>query len=258
MLSINKKKYLKSLNNKKNRLSENKILIEGLRIMKEAINAKIKFEHIWISNKYNDETFKISNFIKTINNNNISFTFEKDKDIESISNTKNSQGLLGLIDTSHFFNINLNNFSDQIIVLDQISDPGNLGTIIRTCAWFGIKSIILTQSSADIFNPKCLRSGMGGHFYINDCIYLSEDEIIEFFNSQKHTLYCATMKGKSMYNINNNDKWALILGSEAHGVNKKLLLGNKISIPKLGKIESLNVSIASGIIINQLIFGNKN
>ena len=61
-----------------------------------------------------------------------------------------------------------------------------------------------------------------------------------------------------MNNINNNNKWALILGSEAHGVNKKLLLGNKISIPKRGKIESLNVSIASGIIINQLISGNKN
>ena len=115
MLSINKKKYLKSLNIKKNRLSENKILIEGLRIIEEAMNAKIKFDHIWLSKKYDNGTHKISDFIKKINNNNISFTFEKDKDMESISNTKNSQGLLGLIDISHFFNINLTFFCLAII-----------------------------------------------------------------------------------------------------------------------------------------------
>ena len=183
MLSINKKKYLKSLNNKKYRLKENKILIEGLRIIEEAINSNFDFEHIWLSNKYNEESDKIFSLLQNIETNNISYSFEKEKDIQSISDTRNSQGLLGLIDVANFFNKELNHFSNHIVILDQISDPGNLGTIIRTCAWFGIKSIILTHSSADIFNPKCLRSGMGGHFYIDDCIYLSEDEIINFINS---------------------------------------------------------------------------
>ena len=253
MLSINKKKYLKSLSNKKYRLLENKILIEGLRIMEEAINSKLIFEHIWFSNKYDGESNKISLLVEQIKKNNIPYTFEKEKDMQSISNTQHSQGILGLINVSNIFNKDLNYFSDRIIILDQISDPGNLGTIIRTCSWFGIESIILTKSSADIFNPKCLRSGMGGHFHIKDCAYLSEDEIIQFFSSHQYTLYCATMTGESIYNIKNNDKWALVLGSEAHGINKKLLLGNKVSIPKHGKIECLNVSIAAGIIMNQLI-----
>jgi len=253
MLSINKKKYLKSLSNKKNRLIDNKILIEGLRIIEEAIKSKSSFEHIWFSNKHDKESDKIISLIKQIEKNNITYSFEKEKDIQSISNTKNSQGILGLIDVSNFFNKELNNFSDKVIILDQISDPGNLGTIIRTCAWFGITSIILTSASANIFNPKCLRSGMGGHFYINDCIYLSDDEIINFINAKKYKLYCATTTGESIYNIKIESRWALVLGSEAHGINKKLLFGETISIPKHGNIESLNVSIASGIIINQLI-----
>ena len=253
MLSINKKKYLKSLRNKKNRVIENKILIEGLRIIKEAIKLKSKFEHIWLSNKYDKESNKIISLIKKLETNNIAYTFEKDKDLQSISDTKNSQGIVGLIDVSNFFNKELNNFSDKVIILDQISDPGNLGTIIRTCAWFGITSIILTNASADIFNSKCLRSGMGGHFYINNCAYLSNNEIINFIKLQKYRLYCATTTGESIYNIKIDKRWALILGSEAHGINNKLLFGDEISIPKHGNIESLNVSIASGIIINQLI-----
>ena len=84
---------------------------------------------------------------------------------------------------------------------------------------------------------------MGGHFYIDDCIYLSEDEIVNFINSKKHTLYCATTTGESIYNIKNNNKWALILGSEAHGINKKLLLGNEVSIPKRGKVKRNKLTV---------------
>ena len=252
MLSINKKKYLKSLYQKKNRLVENKAIIEGFRIINEAINSGLLFEHIWISEKYNSNSKENLFFIKKLDKNNIPYSFEKDKDIQSISSTKNSQGIIGLFTTHNFFNTAKEDFSNNIIILDQISDPGNLGTIIRTCAWYDIKTIILSESTSDIFNPKCLRSGMGGHFYIKDFIYLSYNEIIDFIKLNNYKYYCSSMEGESIYNLPKEDKWVLVLGSEAHGISNDLLFGEKITIPRHGKIDSLNVSIASGIIIDYL------
>ena len=252
MLSINKKKYLKSLDIKKYRQIEKKTFVEGFRIINEALKAGLRFEQIWINEKYNNDSSNILLFIQKLKKESIIFSFESDKDIKSVCNTKNSQGVIGLFSTKNLYNENVENFSNKIIILDQISDPGNLGSIIRTCAWFGIESILLSESSSDIFNPKCLRSAMGGHFYIKDCIYLSNYKIIEFIKSKKYHLYCATMDGASIYNIKPPKKWAMILGSEAHGISSDLLFGENITIPKCGKIDSLNVSIASGIIIDYL------
>ena len=253
MISIAKKKYLKSLYNKKFRLIENKALIEGFRVINQALKTGFKFDHIWIDEKLNNQDKDSILLIKTLTNNNIPFTFEKHKDIKSISDTKNSQGLVALINTKNFFNTEKENFSDKIIILDQISDPGNLGTIIRTAAWYGIKTIILSRQSSDIFNSKCLRSAMGGHFYIKNCVYWSYDEIIQFIKTDDYHYYCSSMNGKSIYSIKKKNKWALVLGSEAHGINQKLFFGDKLSIPSKDNIESLNVSVASGILLDHLI-----
>ena len=169
MLSINKIKYLKSLSIKKYRQAEQKVLLEGYRIISESIKSSLRFEHIWIN-----ENLKLNKDIKIlldiIKEQNISFNFESEKKIKSISNTKNTQGVLALVNIKDFYNNQI--ITDKVVILDQISDPGNLGTIIRTCAWFNIKTLILTENSADVFNSKCLRSGMGGHFYLNNCMYL--------------------------------------------------------------------------------------
>ena len=138
------------------------------------------------------------------------------------------------------------------IALDDINDPGNLGTIIRTCAWFNIKTLILTENSADIFNPKCLRSGMGGHFYLNNCRYLSNNEIVKFLKSNNYFVYCAASDGVPFVKDKSLEKWALILGSEAHGINKELNIGKVVSIAGNGEIESLNVSVAGGILLHAL------
>ncbi len=253
MLSISKKKYLKSLYNKKFRLIENKTLIEGVRVINEALKTGFKFDHIWIDEKFNNNDTNNIFLINQLKDKNIPFTYEKNKDIKSISDTKNSQGLVALIDTENFFKTEKENFFDKIVILDQISDPGNLGTIIRTCAWYGIKTIILSKDSSDIFNPKCLRSAMGGHFYIQNCVYWNYDEIINFIKSNEYHYYCSTMNGEPIENVRIKNKWALVLGSEAHGVNQKLFFGHKLSIRSKNTIESLNVSVASGILLDYLM-----
>ena len=251
MLSNNKIKYLKSLYRKKNRLQENKIIIEGIRIINEAISKNAEVEHIWINEKNKSNKY-LEKLIDTCKLNKISFTFESEIHIKSISDTKNSQGVLALINIKEQYNSILKQFENRVIILDMISDPGNLGTIIRTCAWFGIDSLILTDNSADIFNPKCVRSGMGAHFYLKHFTYLGYDKIIAYLNSKKFTILRATLNAEKLDKNNFSDSWALILGSEAHGINPKLQIGQEISIPGKGNIESLNVSIACGIILNQL------
>ena len=251
MLSINKRKYLKSLNTKKYRLIENKIVIEGFRMINDAIDYKVYFEHIWISEKQSSKT-NCKKLVYKLKQNKIPYSFESKINIKSLSSTQNSQGIIGLININQLYNSELINFGNRIIILDKISDPGNLGTIIRTCAWFGIDSLILSEGSADIFNPKCIRAGMSGHFYLKHFSYLNYKQINEFTNLIKHPIYHADLDGESMNNIKSNKKWILILGSEAHGLNNKIKIGNKITISKKGNVESLNVSIACGIILNHL------
>ena len=253
MLSQNQMKYLRSLERKKNRLIENKILLDGRRLIDEAINHQVKVEHIWIS-KLLEVNANKDKLINKIEKHRINFSFEKDKDINKISNTKNSQGIIALISTDSLYNKKLEKYDKKIVILDQISDPGNLGTIIRTCAWFGINSIILTENSADIFNDKCIRSAVGGHFYIDNFKYLSVNEIVSFLKINNYNILCADLQGQSINKIKPLKKWALILGSEAHGVDKNLKIGKKITITQIGNIESLNVSVACGIILNKLTY----
>lgn len=252
MLSQNKIKYLRSLGLKKNRIKEKKIILDGKRLIDEAINHNVKIEYIWINESLGAKE-KDDLFINKIKNNKIDFSYEKEKDIKKISNTKNSQGIIGLMSINNFYNEDLKNFGDRIIILDQISDPGNLGTILRTCAWFGIQSIVLSENSADIFNDKCIRSSVGGHFFLKNLTYLTYDEINNFISSNHFLTLCADLNGEEIKIKNIQQNWALILGSEAHGVSNEIKFDKKITIAKKGKMESLNVSVATGIILNELI-----
>ena len=251
MLSQNKIKYLCSLDRKKNRILEKEIVLDGKRLIDEAINHKIKIKHIWITNLL-EEKASSDKFINKIKKNEINYSFEKIKDINKVSNTKNTQGIIALVSIENIYNNNLEKFDKKIVILDEISDPGNLGTIIRTCAWFGINSIILTKNSTDIFNPKCIRSSVGGHFFIKDLAYLSYEEVNNFLKKNNIKTFSAQLNGEKLFSKDISSEWALLLGSEAHGLSGKINFDKKITIYKKGKIESLNISVAAGILINEL------
>ena len=113
--------------------------------------------------------------------------------------------------------------------------------------------LLPVSSKQDIFNDKCVRSSVGGHFFIKNLTYLSYENINNFLSSSKLSTLCADLEGEEINSINSLQNWALILGSESHGVSNKLNFDKKIAIVKKGEIESLNVSIATGIILNELI-----
>ena len=122
MLSQNKIKHLCLLDRKKNRILEKEIVLEGKRLIDEAINHKINIKHIWINNllEVKDSSDK---FINKIKKNQINYSFEKIKDINKVSNTKNTQGIIALVSTENIYNNNLEKFDKKIVILDGISDP---------------------------------------------------------------------------------------------------------------------------------------
>ena len=248
MISKNQIKFIKSLSIKKYRDQHQQAILEGYRLIEESIKSNVKIKYIYCTEK---------NYHKISNNklfNSVEVFCITDNESKSLSDTKNSQGIIALIDIKKYFNNQLNDINNEnIIILDGIQDPGNLGTILRTCIWYGIQSIILTENTIDPFNLKCIRSGMGAHFYLNNIIQDNHINILKYLKNNYKTIYVADMKGNDLEKIKPSSNWALILGSEAHGVNNDFKQFNQITINKIGKVESLNVSVAAGIIINKLI-----
>ena len=252
MISKNKIKLIKSLQIKKYRQKNNKTFLEGKRLIEESINGNINIETIWHTEEFaiNSNNAKFINKIQKLN---LSIDTITKEDLKVVSDTRNSQGIIAEINLQFYNNTSISNLDNNIVILNSISDPGNLGTILRTCAWFGIKSIILTSDTTDPYNSKCLRSGVGAHFYFKNLVQLDNAKIFSLIKDNNYTAYCADLDGDDISNVSINDKWALIFGSEAHGLDEDFNKFNKITIHKVGEIESLNVSVACGIILNNFI-----
>lgn len=235
-------KDLKKLKQKKYRDSEDKFLAEGLKFLDylQYIPEMIIIrEDILENNSYLD---KISKFdVKKI--------FIDKKIFFELSSQENSQGILILYKKKSF---NIKNLSDDIVILDDVSDPGNLGTIIRICDAANFKDLILTKNSVDAYNEKVIRASMGSILNIN-IIYMEREDILKILKEKSYHSYATYLDKNSLhYNkVKIKNKNAIILGNEARGVGKDFLeiADKKIIIPILGNAESLNVAVASALVL---------
>lgn len=250
MISKNKIKLLRSLKLKKYREQYHSTILEGIRLIDESINCNVDIKNIWMTDDTIQNNPDLINKIKSKNINLDEITIEN---LKLISDTQNSQGAIAEINFKQYLDSKLSDINDNVVILDNISDPGNLGTILRTCAWYNIKNIILTSNTVDPFNFKSLRAGMGAHFYFDNIIINDNQSIIDFLIKNNFNILCADLSGDNIANISINGKWAILLGSEAHGVSEDFDKYRKISIPQFGEIESLNVSVACGIILERLL-----
>jgi len=144
--------------------------------------------------------------------------------------------------------------SECLLYFDEIKDPGNAGTMIRTAAWFGIKDIILSRESVDVFNPKVVRSSMGSIFSMN---FIEDDSFYsKLLQARKagYEILGADLDGENIFTYAPPEKIVLVMGSEAEGISPSLIkhIQTFITIPKRGAGESLNVGVAASIIISQL------
>lgn len=250
-MTKNELKYYSSLLKKKHRDEENKFIIETQKFIQEGINENLIPEIIFVTN----ESFKdYKDFLTGEKIKNVHVEKLKNPEFSKLSDTKNSQGIAAV-----FRKKNKNEkISDEkiklIVCLDKISDPGNVGTILRTSAWFGIKNIILTKECADVYNTKTIRASAGSIFHLN----IIDNIDLEFLSSLKDKgfkILLADLKGKSVFEYNFSSKKILIFSNEAAGPTAEVIkiADEKITIPKFGEVESLNVASASAIIIGQAV-----
>jgi TrmH family RNA methyltransferase len=241
-LTKNEIKFIKSLHTKKQRDLNKMFIVEGEKMISELlVQSKFKIETIYYTSDY------------TINNlpSAIISTLISSKDLDRISGFNNANKVLAIVHSNILTELDLKE-NNLILILDDINDPGNLGTIIRTADWFGIKQIIASKKTVDVFNPKVIQSSMGAIFRIN---YMSKDlnESISLLKNNKYQIFGATIEGSNVYKTSLPQKTALVMGSESHGIQNYLLdvLDDSISIPNFGKSESLNVSMATGILLSE-------
>jgi len=245
-------KHIRKLKEKKYRDEYREYIVEGIKLIKEAIEENQDVKKIIVCDNCNKS--------EKINQEAMYEVAKKDcvyvdeKVFHSITEVQNPQGILAVVGKQNKEK-EINYDEDIIVVLDDIQDPGNLGTILRTVDSVGLKQIIVSKKSGDVFNSKVVRSTMGAIFRVN--VIESENLVETIKQLKKHKFEVVSTSldtDKSMYDIEYN-KTAIVIGNEANGVSKEIqeMSDKKIKIPMLGKTESLNASVATGIVLYEYV-----
>ena len=245
LLSQAKAKQIKAFHQKKIRDESGLFLIEGKKIFFETIKSNWDIEYICVTHSFYD-TYKdsLSGFSDRI-------SIGTEDQITQISTLKTNNNVVALVKQPKSSKIP-NPKADLWLVLESISDPGNMGTIIRLADWFGLQEVITIGNCVEWFNPKVVSSSMGSFLRINQ-IKSDYKSLIE----SGRPAFVADMVGESLYAFSFPEKSILVIGNEANGISDDWLKSKAgtISIPSFGKAESLNAGIATGIILNHYQFG---
>ena len=246
----------KLLNSSSFRKSEKLFIIEGIRICTDVVNSGVEIVSVFYTKKCYNKFQEIVNKIISISS---SAFLVDDSVINYISDTKSPQGIVCICRKVKFVDYESFKNEKKILILENIQDPSNLGSIFRTCDALNIENVILSKDSCDIYNLKALRASMGATFRLNIHIPENITEIIKKLKSYNFKLY-ATVPSEEAINISDlefsNEKIAAIFGNEGNGISKGTLelCDKKITIPMNPDSESLNVSVAVGIILWHIKF----
>lgn len=239
-ISKEEKKRVKALAQKKGRNAKQSFLIEGVKPVLEAISlisSTLQIIYI-IPTLYS----KYSSQLKGIN-----CKIVNERDLSSISNLKNPQGIIAI---ANYLSIPTKK-EGVTLVLDEVQDPGNFGTIIRSADWFGVKEIVCSNTCVDLYNPKTIQATMGAAFrmkitYCNLHTYLEAIDL---------PIFGAFLEGENVYTSNLPTNVVLVMGNEGNGISKEIeaLITHKITIPRVGESESLNVGTATSILLSEFM-----
>lgn len=240
-------KTLRSLKTRNGRKKLGLYFVEGERIVKDTLTlATENISFVVFSSSYFENN---RDFCLSLENNTECYLIS-DKLFVEISDTKTPQGILMVLSVQ---SSSLDDFSadGNILILDSVQDPGNMGTIIRTAEAMGISSVFLTKGSTDIYSPKVLRSAMGSAFRTD--FYFIDTEDLYTLKDKGYKLYSAALSENSipLDNVKPEKNAAIIIGNEANGISEEILEISDylIKIPMTGKIESLNAAIAAAIVM---------
>ncbi|MBQ3409026.1 MAG: RNA methyltransferase [Clostridia bacterium] len=247
-------KEIKKLKEKKYRDTFNKYIVEGIKLVGEAIQENADIDCVVVCEDCMQENIFDKKLMYEIAK--LNCIYVTGKVFATITDVSNPQGILAVIKRPDQTS-KINYDEDIIVVLDGIQDPGNLGTILRTVDSANLKQLVVSNETADCFNSKVVRSTMGAIFRVN--VIKSEnllDDLIKMKNNGFSVVVTSLDTEDSVYDIKYNKK-VIVIGNEANGVSKAIqdAADNKVKIPMLGKTESLNASVAAGIMIYEYVRG---
>jgi len=243
MLSKSQISLLQSLQHKKFRREHGLFLVEGLKSVSEFINSTYQVTAIYhaplpapnllnLSHKINIEETSLNN-------------------LEKISSLNTPQEVIALVKIPQQPELQVQELKGKFtLVLDGVQDPGNLGTIIRTADWFGISNIICSEDTVDVYNPKVVQATMGSL----SRIAVSYTNLLLLLPKIKLPVFGAMLNGENIYKTEFGSEGLIVLGNEGNGIRPEIqqLIHKNITIPQLGKAESLNVAIATAIFCNEI------
>lgn len=238
MFSKSQIKFIKSLSQKKNRQEQKLFFVEGKKTIAELLASSLELHSLYttedIFNAPEDKTEIITA-----------------ADLKKISRLTTPQVALAIF---HFPEEKTPELKGLILALDEVQDPGNLGTIIRLCDWFGIKDLVCSKGTVDCFNPKVVQATMGSIARVN----ISYLDLTEFLKRAKKELpvYGAFLEGENIYSEEVASEGVIVMGNEANGISKEVeeQVTQKLLIPRFGqllKTESLNVGTATAIMLSE-------
>ena len=236
MVSMAKIKLIKSLAQKKYREQNGLFVVEGVKGIEEFLNSDIELYYLYTT----EDIFKVSA---------AHYSLISEAQLKQVSQLKSPNKAVGVFKMPKPKTIV---DSRLIVALDAVRDPGNLGTIIRLCDWFGVNDLVCSKTTVNCFNPKVVQASMGSLARVNIC-YLDLEHFLEATESIKYGTF---MKGDSIYKTSLPDKGILIMGNEANGISETIerLIDKKLSIPRFGNLkvtESLNVATATSICLSE-------
>ncbi len=233
MITNSELKYIKKLGRKKYRNLHSHFIVEGEKVFKDFFESNIQIFKSYSTKKVKGQ----KNIIVT------------DNCMKKMTFLKNPSNVLGIFLTPKEKIIPINK---KVLVLDDVSDPGNLGSIIRLCDWFGFKNIICSKKTVDCYNPKVVQSSMGSLARVN----VFYEDLKCYLSKVSIPIYGTFLQGESINKVKFPNEFVLIFGNESNGISKSIskLVNHKITIPKMSKslVDSLNITSATAIIMNEI------
>ncbi|MFT4756420.1 MAG: TrmH family RNA methyltransferase [Vicingaceae bacterium] len=235
-------KLISSLQQKKYRIAHKLFIAEGIKVIQELLESNFELEHLYtIQNDFEDVLF-------------VKRTLVHETDLKKISALAQPNSCLAV------FKIPTEKKTKEsglVLALDSIRDPGNLGTILRLCDWFGFEQLLCSKETVDIYNPKVVQATMGSIARVN----VNYVDLCAFVSNTKLPVFGAFMDGQNIYKATLPTEGIIIMGNEANGISEDLekLIKNRLSIPRFGdiqKTESLNVATATAIVLSEFKRGS--
>ena len=245
-------KHIRKLKDKKYRDESNKYVVEGVKLVEEAVKENAKIKQIIVCED-TTRTYEIPTHIM-LEIAKYECISVSDKIFNIITQVTNPQGIMAIIE-KNAQNAKIDYTQDIIVVLDDVQDPGNLGTILRTVDSIGLNQIIVSKGTADAFNSKVVRSTMGAIFRIKIIEVENLAQAIKEMRKHHFKLMVTSLQTKnSIYDIDFYKK-IIVIGNEANGVSKEIqdMADEKAKIPMLGRTESLNASVAAGVVMYEYV-----